>query len=115
MMRAKGGRVMDEVQDKTMIKKAVHAHDKQMHGGKVTKLKKGGEADSDGGRVERAKGGRTKGKTNINIVIAQPKGQPPQMPTQGPVRPPVMPPPAQRERLKLLCQTHPASGVWSNS
>lgn len=50
-----------------------------------------------GGRIPRAHGGRTKGKTNINIVIAQPKanGGPMQgqmMPPQGPVKPPMPPP-----------------------
>jgi hypothetical protein len=60
MMRAKGGRVMDEAQDKTMIKKAVHAHDKQMHGGKgLTKLKL-----RDGGMMCRADGGSVHGLTN---------------------------------------------------
>lgn len=43
--------------------------------------------------VFRANGGRAKGKTNINIVIAQPKQQQqPQMAMQGPTRPPMMPP-----------------------
>lgn len=53
--RAKGGRVrrkdgggaMDKAQDKKMVTKAIHEHDKQMHGGKgLTKLKlrKGGKA-----------------------------------------------------------------------
>jgi hypothetical protein len=50
-----------------------------------------------GGRMPRAHGGRAKGKTNINIVIAQPKagGGPmgaQQMPPQGVVRPPMPPP-----------------------
>lgn len=44
-------------------------------------------------RPARKAGGRAKGKTNINIVIAQPKPQanPMQQPPQGPIRP--MPPP----------------------
>ena len=50
----------------------------------------------EGGRKPRKSGGRAKGKTNINIVIAQPKSDnamPPAM--QGPVRPPVVMPPPQ--------------------
>jgi hypothetical protein len=51
----------------------------------------------EGGRMPHAHGGRAKGKTNINIVIAQPKaGGGPMgaqaMPPQGPVRPPMPPP-----------------------
>lgn len=45
-----------------------------------------------GDRVPRAKGGRTKGKTNINIVIGAPAGQPQQSPP-GPIKPPPAPPP----------------------
>lgn len=51
----------------------------------------------DGGRAERAHGGKAKGKTNINIVIAQPKQQPmvpaaPMPPPPGPVPIPAPPP-----------------------
>jgi hypothetical protein len=54
----------------------------------------GGEQQKRGGRAKRARGGRTKGKTNINIVIAQPKQQQPMAnPMQGPTRPPMPPPP----------------------
>lgn len=48
----------------------------------------------EGGRTERAHGGRAKGKTNINIIIG--RGDHPQqaqMPPQGVVRPPAPPPP----------------------
>lgn len=53
-----------------------------------------GEPQKRGGRAKRAAGGRTKGKTNINIVIAQPKQQEQPManPMQGPTRPPMPPP-----------------------
>ncbi len=46
-------------------------------------------------RKPRARGGRTKGKTNIKIVINAKPDQPPQLPPQGVVRPPPppMPPP----------------------
>ena len=55
---------------------------------------KGGECELDGemqgtrptgGRKARKSGGRAKGKTNINIVIAQ---KPDQMPMPGPAMPP---------------------------
>ncbi len=46
-----------------------------------------------GGRTERASGGRTKGKTNINIVVNPAKPDQNAVPPSGPVRPPVMPPP----------------------
>lgn len=63
-------------------------------------LKKGGAAEKTGaymggtrptgGRIPRKAGGRTRGKTNINIVIAQPHGQQPQgAPNNAPVRPPL--------------------------
>jgi hypothetical protein len=64
--------------DMADIKKAVHAHDRQRHEGQpLTKLARGGRAKS--------------GKTNINIVITQPKADQPQLPPQGVVRPPVPP------------------------
>lgn len=46
-----------------------------------------------GGRTERKSGGRTKGKTNINIVIGTPQQQPAQPQNMAPVRPPMPPPP----------------------
>jgi hypothetical protein len=55
----KGGETMDKMdmkQDKSMVKKAVGMHDKQLHGGKktnLTKLAKGGGVESKG---------KTKGK-----------------------------------------------------
>lgn len=44
-------------------------------------------------RAQRASGGRTKGKTNINIIVNPNKPDQNTMPPSGPVRPPVMPPP----------------------
>lgn len=44
-----------------------------------------------GGRMPRARGGRAKGKTNINIVIAAPKSDQAALPPQGVVRPPQPP------------------------
>lgn len=66
-------------------------HDKQRS---MKGLKSGGECALDGemqgtrptgGRMARKSGGRAKGKTNINIVIAQ---KPDQMPMPGPAMPP---------------------------
>jgi len=62
------------------------------HGGKSMFLKKGGTAEK-GDRAARKSGGRTKGKTNINIVIQQPHPQGAQAPNNAPVRPPMPPPP----------------------
>lgn len=102
----KGGAVKhsDEAADKSLIKKMVK--------GEALKRKDGGEVFSgkgypfkvpgaDGGRTARATGGRTKGKTNINIIVAAGKGQQqPPMPPAGLMPPPpgggrpvVMPPP----------------------
>jgi hypothetical protein len=52
----------------------------------------GGKGDwKRGGRAHHAKGGRAKGKTNINIVIGHPGGQnqPPPSMMPGPIRPPM--------------------------
>jgi hypothetical protein len=67
---------------------------KRMEGGKVFS----GEGyphkvpGADGGRTARAAGGRTKGKTNINIIVAAGKGQQPGMPPAGGLMPPPPPP-----------------------
>lgn len=76
--------------------KAIRA---QTDGGRQLR-KRGGAvniADLDGtmptgGREARARGGRTKGKTNINIIIAAPKGAP-AMPVGAPMVPPGGAPP----------------------
>lgn len=64
-----GGQMKDDMkQDKSMVKKAVGMHDKQLHGGKKTnlaKLKKGGKTScyAGGGFVKAADGIAKKGKT----------------------------------------------------
>jgi len=64
-----GGAMKDDMkQDKSMVKKAVGMHDKQLHGGKKTdlaKLKKGGKTScyASGGYVKAADGIAKKGKT----------------------------------------------------
>ena len=121
------GSKKDEAQDKKLAKKhgmsmkswekskMDEKHDKQES---MKGLKKGGRAERKdgggvftgegypnkvpgavGGRTARASGGRAKGKTNINIVIAPNGGQPhaggmpmPPMPMGGP-KPPMGPPP----------------------
>ena len=92
----KGGAVKhsDEAEDKSLIKKMVK--------GEALKRKEGGGVFSgkgypfkvpgaDGGRTARATGGRTKGKTNINIIVAAGKGQQPGMPPAGMMPPPPAP------------------------
>ena len=64
-----GGAMKDDMkQDKSMVKKAVGMHDKQLHGGKKTdlaKLKKGGKTScyAGGGYVKAADGCAQRGKT----------------------------------------------------
>ena len=56
MHSEKGEMKADIAQDKKMVKKAIAMHDKQMHGGKKTKLaglKKGGPTGMDMRRVGR--------------------------------------------------------------
>lgn len=56
MHSEKGEMKADIAQDKKMVKKAIAMHDKQMHGGKKTKLtglKKGGPTSMDMKRVGR--------------------------------------------------------------
>lgn len=56
-MRASGGRVMsDAKQDKKMISGMIHKHEKNEHGGKLTKFKRGGgvlKGDGAGGGLGR--------------------------------------------------------------
>jgi len=52
----------------------------------------GGERPT-GDRIPRQSGGRTKGKTNINIIVNPNKAGDDQQMQPGPVRPPMMPPP----------------------
>ena len=66
-----GGGVSDEAQDKAMVKKAVHAHERHDHVGEpLTKLKRGGhdvEGRANGGRRLDRKG--KKGHTTVNIIL----------------------------------------------
>lgn len=74
-----------------MIREAMDEHDEQQHGGKKMrlKLKTGGrvEGEEKRERLDRAKGGRTKGghKTNINIVMPPGQDRPVRVPAMGPV------------------------------
>ncbi len=56
-MRANGGRVHDDAkQDKKMISNMIHKHEKNEHGGKLTKFKRGGgvlKGDGAGGGLGR--------------------------------------------------------------
>ena len=72
-----GGAMKNDMkQDKSMVKKAVGMHDKQLHGGKKTdlaKLKKGGMACgpkkmANGGYVRAADGIAKKGKTKGKMI-----------------------------------------------
>lgn len=95
----KGGKVEhdDVAEDKALIKKMVKpsARTGRKSGGQV--FSGAGYPDkvpgATGGRTARATGGKTKGKTNINIVIAAGKPQDGMMPANGGM-PPKMPSPA---------------------
>jgi len=68
--------------------RAKHAKGGEVFSGKGYPFKVPG---ADGGRTARATGGRTKGKTNINIIVAAGKGQQPGMPPAGMTPPPPAP------------------------
>lgn len=105
----RGGSVKHEdlAEDVSLIKKAVHKHDTQLHGkGKHTDLSSLGHAR--GGRLDKyARGGKTKGKhhTQVNIAVVSPHGGSPApggpppgggglaLPPGGPPRPPMAGPP----------------------
>jgi hypothetical protein len=64
----------DAAADRRMIEKGIHEHDRQMHGGKLTKLKlaHGGHVDGHHAKphmAKRARGGRT-GHTKVNVIVA---------------------------------------------
>lgn len=93
---ARGGKVEGEASKPRMDRAARKSGDGQPEGVAMKR--------ADGGRAEYAKGGRVKGKTNINIIIGGDKGQqvqpqavPVPVPAGGPPlpppRPPMMPPP----------------------
>jgi hypothetical protein len=99
MHHAHGGKAEhpDEAEDKKLIKKMIkpEAIKHRAHGGNI--MEETGVRPT-GGRIARKAGGRAKGKTNVNIVIAQhPAGamgnpQQPQMPPRPPQGVPVPPP-----------------------
>ena len=61
---AKGGRVQsDAVQDKQMIRKAIKAHDDQLHGGKRTKI-----SLASGGRIPKLTGGAESGVGRMELA-----------------------------------------------
>jgi hypothetical protein len=76
--------------------RAKHAKGGEVFSGKGYPFKVPG---ADGGRTARATGGRTKGKTNINIIVAAGKGQQPGMPPAGGMMPP---PPAPGGRPVMM-------------
>lgn len=94
------GKHSDIKEDTVLVKKAMAAHDKQMHGGKHTDLKSIGM--KSGGRLDKyARGGKAKAKksgshTKINIMVAPKSGEgpPPALPPSpiGAAPPPPMPP-----------------------
>jgi len=87
----RGGKIhADESQDRELIHKMGCSCSK-CSGGRVGHAR-GGPAINDGtrpvsGRMARKGGGRTKGKTNVNIIITQPGGM-----ARPPVAPPMAPP-----------------------
>lgn len=96
----------DEAEDKKLVKKMVEPKAlKRKDGGRTeeksgtyfggTRPTGGRMPHAEGGRTERAMGGRAKkGKTNINIHINTPQAQPmPMPPMGGPIRPPAQLPP----------------------
>lgn len=110
-MRGKTAR-SDEAEDKAMIKKAVHKHERHDHPGKpLTPLRKGGGVHGKhaGHRLDRhARGGRAKKHgTQVNIIVKSGDKEKEQMAAQqgmamgakmaagagGPPHPPMGPPP----------------------
>lgn len=83
---------------KKAAEKAVHEHEKHDHPGKpMTKLKQGGSAEGKKAKMRHdkmARGGRHKGKTQVNVIVAghgdNPKAMPVPVPAAGIAAP--MPP-----------------------
>ncbi len=94
----------DEAEDKDLIERAFGEHDRQLHGGKKTRLRlqaggsaMGEPADGRADKAPRGKGGKGgKGaKNHIAIVIAPQGGQDrpaPPLPMAAPPRPPMLSP-----------------------
>lgn len=98
-----GGHVSDEEEDKRLVAKGVHAHERHMHKGeKETKLRHGGHVEGEGSKhhlAKRARGGKLgkhKGGTHVNIIVApQHEGAPGALPIAQPgMHPPMAPRPA---------------------
>jgi hypothetical protein len=104
---AKGGAVKhdDAKEDKAMIKKMVKPEARKKNAGGALAGIMGGigpalagklldkDEKTSGGRAQRASGGRTKGATQINIVIGQPKKPDEAMETDGLEKMGKLPPP----------------------
>ena len=103
----RGGMVHeDAAEDKKLIRAEIKQHEKgckcaKCSGGRAERASGGSVSDGEyqgtrptGGREARKSGGRTKGKTNISIVIGgQPHGQQAAPPMPPRPMPPMMPPP----------------------
>ena len=103
-----GGGHPDYAEDKKMIEKAFSEHDKQLHGGKKTRLKLAGGGVAEGElaphRADRAARGGRQGKhkgTQVNVAVISPRGGaggpgamggPMMGPAGLPPRPPIAPP-----------------------
>lgn len=89
----------DVAEDKRLVKHmvkpaALRSHKRNGGGQWVSRAHTAEGNNPKGGRVPRAAGGRTKGKTNIVINIAPPQGAPQAMPMPAmPMRPPTPPSP----------------------
>lgn len=97
----------DAAADRARVVRAFSEHDKQLHGGKTTKLtglRDGGcaEGSANSARLDRpgrARGGKAgkKPHTNVNVIVASGGGQerpvPVPVPAAGPPPHPPMPPP----------------------
>jgi len=88
----------DKMADEKMIKRAIAEHDSQLHPGHHTRvtLKRGGFAE--GGMAasrmdQRGRGGKKHPTSQVNVVVAPPRGGPGPMPIPMPMRPPMAAPP----------------------
>lgn len=90
-LRAHGGST-DEKQDKMMIEKAVHKHERHDHPGKpLTKLKSGGHVKGHAGKARGDRKGR-KAHRDVGGGVAVPQQMPAQQAPMGGPTPMAMPP-----------------------